>query len=222
MNPHRPETVSELMRRAQSMAGHTVQNLAKQIGKSVPKHLLQNKGWLGQLIEHYLGADSNSKPLPDFNHLKIELKTIPVDHTGKPTESTYICTAPLMDVAGLSWEDSVVYHKLAQVLWVPIQSDKSIPLSARKIGMPLLWQLSGENHDMIRADWEEHMEKIALGRIGEIRAENGNALQIRPKAANSKALRMAIGEEGQIIQTLPRGFYLRAKFTEKLLSDYYL
>ncbi len=37
----------------------------------------------------------------------------------------------------------------------------------------------------------------------------GRVLQIRPKAANNKALTEAIGEFGQPIMTLPRGFYLK-------------
>jgi len=46
-------------------------------------------------------------------------------------------------------------------------------------------------------------------------------LQIRPKAANSKALRWGIGEAGEPIQTLPCGFYLRALFTRQIFEGAY-
>lgn len=54
------------------------------------------------------------------------------------------------------------------------------------------------------------MELVALGQIESITAHHGQVLQLRPKAANGQALTTAIGRQGQLIQTRPRGFYLRA------------
>ncbi|PTI95482.1 DNA mismatch repair protein MutH, partial [Staphylococcus succinus] len=47
-------------------------------------------------------------------------------------------------------------------------------------------------------------------------------LQIRPKAANAKALTEAIGAWGERILTLPRGFYLKKNFTSALLARPFL
>jgi DNA mismatch repair protein MutH len=47
-------------------------------------------------------------------------------------------------------------------------------------------------------------------------------LQLRPKAANNKARTEAIGEKGQPIMTLPRGFYLKKSFTRQLLARHFL
>ncbi|CDK67090.1 DNA mismatch repair endonuclease MutH [Klebsiella pneumoniae IS10] len=47
-------------------------------------------------------------------------------------------------------------------------------------------------------------------------------LQLRPKAANSKALTEAIGARGETILTLPRGFYLKKNFTAALLARHFL
>ncbi len=44
-------------------------------------------------------------------------------------------------------------------------------------------------------------------------------LQVQPKAVSSKCLCWATGAEGEKIQTLPRGFYLRPGFTAQLFSD---
>lgn len=70
----------------------------------------------------------------------------------------------------------------------------------------------------MQQDWEELMELIVLGGIDRIKGAHGKVLQLRPKAANSKALTAAIGADGQPIQTLPRGFYLKASFTASLLA----
>ena len=55
-------------------------------------------------------------------------------------------------------------------------------------------------------DWEELMDLIVLGEVERITARHGEVLQLRPKAANSKALTEAIGARGETILTLPMGF----------------
>ena len=50
---------------------------------------------------------------------------------------------------------------------------------------------------LLQRDWEEQMELIALGRVDEISGHLGDVMQIRPKAANSKALTDAIGPNGK-------------------------
>lgn len=68
---------------------------------------------------------------------------------------------------------------------------------------------------------EELMDLIVLGKVESITARHGEFLQLRPKAANSKALTEAIGEFGQPIMTLPRGFYLKKRFTAALLAHHF-
>lgn len=57
---------------------------------------------------------------------------------------------------------------------------------------------------------------------GAVCARHGEYLQIRPKAANAKALTEAIGARGERILTLPRGFYLKKNFTSALLARHFL
>ena len=74
----------------------------------------------------------------------------------------------------------------------------------------------------LRADWEEFMDLICLGRIDEISAHFGTYLQIRPKAASARSRRWAVGAAGTPVRTLPRGFYLRTRFTAAILESGYL
>lgn len=90
------------------------------------------------------------------------------------------------------------------------------------IGQPLLWRPSAQEAALLRQDWEEIMELISLGQIQTINARLGQVLQLRPKAANSKALTQAIGPNGDIIMTLPRGFYLKIDFTRALLAQHFM
>ncbi|WP_462053017.1 MutH/Sau3AI family endonuclease, partial [Vibrio cholerae] len=103
-----PTTQQELLTRAQQIAGLSFAELADEAGMTVPPDLRKDKGWVGQLLEWHLGATAGSKPQQDFEHLGIELKSIPVSYTGKPLETTFVCVAPLTGVHGLTWEQSHV------------------------------------------------------------------------------------------------------------------
>lgn len=219
--PISPQSEQELLARAYAMAGLPLAQLAADAGIPVPRDLRRDKGWIGQLIEWQLGASAGSKPEQDFPDLGIELKTIPVDPQGKPLETTFVCVAPLIGISGLRWEESNVRNKLSRVLWIPVEGSREIPIGERRVGMPLLWSPSEEEDNLLRQDWEELMDMIVLGEVEQISARHGQVIQLRPKAANSKALTRAIGRNGQPIQTLPRGFYLKIDFTHQLLLRHF-
>ncbi|MGR6860682.1 DNA mismatch repair endonuclease MutH [Aliivibrio salmonicida] len=216
-----PTSTNELLAKAESIAGYTLSELAAQAGIPVPENLKRDKGWVGQLLEWHLGASAGSKPLPDFIDLGIELKTIPISHSGKPLETTFVSVAPLTGVHGLKWEESHVRHKLAHVLWIPVEGEREIPVGDRHVGYPVLWRPSIEEELQLKQDWEELMDLIVLGKVAFITAKHGEVLQLRPKAANSQALTEAYGENGQPIKTLPRGFYLKTHFTHKILTSFF-
>lgn len=216
-----PKDESMLLSRAQSLAGYTLGELAERANLAIPADLKREKGWVGMLLEVYLGATAGSKPEQDFPEIGVELKTIPIDSAGKPLETTFVCVAPLTGNSGVTWQSSHVKHKLARVLWVPVEGERQIPLSVRRIGTPLLWSPSVEEDEQLRQDWEELMDLIVLGKIESITARHGEVLQLRPKAANNKARTEAIGEKGQPIMTLPRGFYLKKAFTRQLLARHF-
>lgn len=216
----KPQTEQALLERAQQIAGLTLGELAAELHHPVPPNLKRDKGWVGTLIEIALGANAGSKAEQDFSHLGIELKTIPINAAGKPLETTFVSLAPLVQNTGITWENSHVKHKLSKVLWIPVEGERRLPLAQRHIGAPILWQPNARQAQQLRQDWEELMEYIVLGQLDKINARLGEVLQLRPKAANSRALTKGIGPHGELIDTLPLGFYLRKNFTEGILQDF--
>lgn len=213
-------TETELLQKAQWLAGFRLGEIAEQLRMVVPRDLRRDKGWVGILIETALGAKAGSKPEQDFAHLGIELKTIPVNEKGLPLETTFVSLAPLTQNHGITWQTSHVRHKLQKVLWVPVEGERKIPLAQRRIGMPILWSPTPHQDQQLQRDWEELMELIVLGRLNEINATLGEVLQLRPKARNSKALANAINQQGEKTQSLPLGFYLRKNFTSEILQNF--
>lgn len=217
-----PQTTAELEARARTLAGLRIGELAGRADVELPRDPRQAKGWVGQLIETCLGATAGSRAEPDFQAIGVELKTVPLNRRGRPRESTYVCTVPLTCNGEQTWETSWVRRKLSRVLWVPVEADPAIALPHRRVGFPLLWSPSAGQAAMLRRDWEELMDMVCLGRLEEITARHGVYLQIRPKAANSRALRSATGSGGEQTLSLPRGFYLRTAFTARILQDAYV
>lgn len=210
-----PQTETELLQQADTLAGQTVAKIAQQLNIVVPRDLRQHKGWLGQCLELALGATAKSKAVPDFETINVELKTIPLNNQHLPKESTFVCTAT--PPFATRWQQSLVWKKLQRVLWLPVEADPTIPLAERRIGQAILWSPSTEQAKQLQEDWQELTELLTLGHYADLTAKHGEYLQCRPKAANSSITRNDFDEYGQQTEIVPRGFYLRTCFTQQVL-----
>ena len=207
----------ELLARCRAIEGLSFLQLATLLDLCIPAHPLQRKGWAGQAIELALGTTAGSKSAPDFCALGIELKTLPINHLGKPAESTFVTTIPLLTIHKQVWQTSSCFAKLKRVLWLPIEGDPKIPFSHRRIGRGILWSPSVQEEEYLRNDWSEFVLLIGTGMLAQIDSSMGDFLQVRPKAANAKSLCYGFDEVGNKVLTLPRGFYLRSSFTMTVL-----
>ena len=82
-----PQSQEQLLAQAQQLAGYSLGELAQLAGIPIPRDLKRDKGWIGILLEIWLGASAGSKPEQDFAALGVELKTIPIDSSGRPLET---------------------------------------------------------------------------------------------------------------------------------------
>ncbi len=216
-----PLDEAELVARAAALAGLRLSELAARWNAPVPPDLRRAKGFVGSLVERALGATAGSRALPDFPELGIELKTLPVDRLGVPVESTFVCTIPLTEIGQVEWAESRVRRKLSNVLWVPVEGERQIAVGERRIGQALLYRLTEEDEAVLRADWEELAGYIGRGHVEAVTGHVGRFLQIRPKAAHSRARRVGFDAEGAPFAALPKGFYLRPSFTRALLERHF-
>ncbi len=204
-----PCDARELLARARALEGLSLATFGH--GKGAPV----GKGRVGLLIERALGATAGSHAGPDFPALGVELKTLPVDQSGRARESTFVCSLSLREAERLDFEASPLLAKLQHVLWVPIVSD---PGGAR-VGRAFSWRPSPEQRAALRADYDDLVGMIAIGKIEALTAHVGRWLQVRPKAAHGRVRTRSFNEDGEPLWTMPRGFYLRASFTTELLRS---
>lgn len=212
------KTEAALLERCQQIEGLTFAQLASHLGWIIPENPLQRKGFAGQMIEHALGTTAGNQSAPDFHELGIELKTIPLNHAGKPSESTFITTISLLTVHQEVWETSHCFAKLKRILWIPVEGDRDIAFPSRRIGSAILWSPNEADTRILKQDWSELTLMIGTGKLSAIDATMGEYLQVRPKGANAKSLSYGFDEEGNTVQTLPRGFYLRSRFTAGIIQ----
>ena len=120
--------------------------------------------------------------------------------------------------AACPWRSSLIRRKLARVLWLPIETADSLDYAARRFGAPLFWSPNAAEDAILRADFDELVGRIGRGDIETVTAHLGEALQVRPKAAHGGVRTAAIEADGSYLWTVPRGFYLRARFTSGVLA----
>jgi DNA mismatch repair protein MutH len=171
---------------------------------------VHGKGKVGELVERALATW-------DFPSLGVELKTIPLDEArAAPRESTFVCAVSLDDADRAEWATSWVRAKLQRVLWVPIEVRED---GTRRIGRACLWSPTPEQDSVLGGDFEEILGRVGVGGIEGITAHLGRWLQLRPKAAHGRVRTVVRAAEGELVSTVPRGFYLRARFTGAILRD---
>ncbi len=214
--PSPPTDEAELVARARALSGLAIDALARHWGVRVDGSPVSTKGKVGELLERALGATGGAAATWDFPAIRVELKTIPLDPRGKPRESTFVCAVSLLEAERAEWETSWVRAKLARVLWVPVRIGTD---GSRRIGDPCLWSPSSEQERVLRDDFDEILGRVGATGIEGLSARVGRWMQLRPKAAHGRVRTRAPGADGGLIETVPRGFYLRARFTGAILRD---
>ncbi len=224
-----PRNLEELVSRARALAGVRVADLAAREAFAVDGDAVRTKGKVGELLERALGATGSGAEM-DFPDLGVEMKTVPLEG-GKPAESTFVCALSLMDTDRAEWATSWVRKKLSRVLWVPVHERERIgevvlwspsreqDEARERIGEAVLWSPTREQEDALKDDFDEIIGRIAIGDIEDLSAHVGRYMQLRPKAATGSVRTAAPGRDGELVSTVPRGFYLRAKFAFAILRD---
>lgn len=218
MIPAPPRSEGELVERARGLAGHDLGAIADALGVVISGDGAHTKGKWGTLLERALGATAASRSEPDFPHLGIELKTVPVRSNGAPIESTYVCVLDVLGAENAVWESSWARQKLSRVLFVPILAEDE-DWQRRRVGYPVLWSPTEAQDAALKGDFDEIMGAFGSGRIEAVTAHWGRYLQVRPKAKNGEKTLRATTTDGETVATVKKGFYLRARLVGGILRD---
>jgi DNA mismatch repair protein MutH len=196
----------EGLARIKRLAGEDLRPLADRYGITVWKNGRKNKGWAGQVIEHYLGLPQNSLQAPDFDTW--ELKVVPLrrlpDGTVRVKESMAVTMLEPAEVVASKFEDSHLYDKLRSMIVVArifenVRETTSILHSAAEFDLdnPAIYKQVKEDYEAIR------------------------------QTIRTKGIQLLTGETGRYIQARTKGrghgstshaFYARAVFVAQILN----
>lgn len=196
----------EAIRRINLLVGKDLRTMADDYKIPVWKGARENKGWAGQVIEHYLGLPQNSRQAPDFGDW--ELKVVPL-RTGangnlRVKESMAITMLEPAEVVANKFEDSHLYDKL-----------RSMVVVSR------IWESKEEIHSILHAAAEFDLDSPEIRKQVVIDYEEIRA-QIRERGIDS-----VTGDLGKLVQARTKGpghgstsraFYARPIFVAHILN----
>jgi DNA mismatch repair protein MutH len=197
---------AEALRQIRLLTGRDLRPLADLYRITVWKDGHKNKGWAGQVIEHYLGLPQNSLQAPDFGTW--ELKVVPLvrasDGRLRVKESMAITMIEPAEVVASQFEDSHLYDKLRSLVVVArifedVADSSSILHSAAEFDLnnPAL-------RKQVSVDYETIRELIRIRGISALTGETGEYIQARTK--------------GRGHGSTSRAFYARAVFVAHILN----
>ncbi len=216
-----PTNIQELFMIADQIAGENIECLID-AQHSQSQHLSyqpKHKGWQGEVIEKALRIDNPSQSGPDFLHLGVEVKSIPIREDGLIFESTYICRVPQVDFGSYQWVESRAWSKMKRILWVPVLRKESSPSLKDRIGYPFLWCPTPEQESILREDWESHINALYHGVRDALSATRGTWLQVRPKGRKASDQVEIVLANGNAQSVQSAGFYLRPSLTKTLVTQ---
>lgn len=185
--------------------------------------IIRAKGKSGQILELAIGLKNTSYTL-DFEDG--ELKTNKCASTGKPLETMFITQInSIMDelLSGLKFEDSKLYKKISNLLYVPISKEGNpkdwFILDVIHINLhedkhkELLEQLE-KDYYLICSQLKKHIE---TSKDGFIHTSNGKYIQIRSK--DSKPYRPIYSDlYEREVSNKNHAFYFKKDFMNYLLD----
>jgi len=196
--------------RIRLLTGKDLRPLADQYCITVWKAGHKNKGWAGQVIEHYLGLPQNSLQAPDFGTW--ELKVVPLRHTPdgslRVKESMAITMLEPAEVMANKFTDSHLYDKLRSVVVVArifenVMDKSSVLHSAAEFDLD-----TPAIHNQVEKDYEAIRGIIRAQGVSSLTGDAGRYVQARTK--------------GRGHGSTSRAFYARPIFVAHILNLYKL
>jgi DNA mismatch repair protein MutH len=170
--PYDKASIASILEFAQKLTGKSLAEMSW-----LPENVVntRNRGNLGKLVEDfYFGINPGNGPAPDFPDAKLELKVTgvtrnPGDKAFRAKERLVLKQIHYSSLAGEDWETSSLVHKCRQMLLMFYTYDsKKLVTKFRFELEPLVYDLFGEDLEVIRRDWETIRQMVVDGKAHEL------------------------------------------------------
>jgi len=163
--------IDEILDYGKKMEGRTVKELLIEKGISIDINN-SNKGRVGQKIENIFGIRNNSKKLPDFEDLGVELKTMSItkQKNGKyKVNRLTLTTIDLMTPLPKDYKESCIYDKSKEIILTLCEKNSKNILDSKILSVDKM-DISKEDMDIILDDYiriEEAKKNGIAHKVGE-------------------------------------------------------
>lgn len=181
-----------------------------------------SKGRLGNLIEeNYFGYDINSRQLPDFEEVGVELKVTPYKVSSKgekvAKERLVITMINYMDIIDETFVNSHLWLKLRLMLIIYYLYEKGKNRLDYRIDYVSLFRPPEEDLRIIKDDYEKIVAKIRSGHAHELSEADTLYLSACTKSNNSNT---RVSQPNSDIPAKPRAFALKSSYMTYALNNY--
>ena len=170
-----------------------------------------NKGWKGNVVEHILNINQNSKKGSDYEGL--EIKTVPIVKNGnyiQVKETTCLSVIDMKSLITQTFEDSDLLKKIQKTLFVTIDvSDIKNPHIDSTIYVD--FSLHNEIYNSMKSDYNNIVEHI----LDNISSDNSMDKHFTGKLGTVIQPRPKTGKKGGYVWA----FYMKKHILEKFLNN---
>ena len=213
-------TFSQLSERAHSIEGVPLKDLADYLEYPL-RDPSKSKGYVGNLMQFAFGLRPNSKPLPDLERFRIEIKTIPVDPDLNALENTRLTKInPSELVLEDEWSRSHAFRKVTTILFVPVVKH---PRAAARVGgwysrSPFVWMPSLDELAILEEDWKTVRDVYRKGSVTKS-AIPGTYMFANTQSRDSSVRERYKLPTGDEMEVQPKAFYLLKPLTTRVLHE---
>lgn len=208
-----------LLKHAKSLKGKKIHDLL------AGKDFDSGKGAIGNIIEREgFGIANNNDARPDFAHLGIELKALPlkVDAKGglRVKERTKVCSINYKELIKERWDASHAKSKLIKILFVFYRYDSKSPNHSQILDFHL-FHLGNADEPLISSDWHRTQQRVQDGKAHEL-SESENVVLAASRSGAGKLSEDKWPEQpNQIYQARARqrAFSLKPSFTRAIWQE---
>ncbi|NEP59036.1 MAG: hypothetical protein F6K31_18775 [Symploca sp. SIO2G7] len=195
----------EAKRRISELIGQDLRQLADELEVTVFKNGKINKGWVGHVIERYLGLPLNSSRAPNFGSWELKVVSLKYLKSGRLTvkETMAITMIDAYNVLKTEFEDSHLFNKMRKILiparvWESKDEKRSILHTVTYFDLD-----QPEVYDQVKADYELVRQTIRAQGFSTLTGKMGIYIQPRTKGSGHGSI--------------SRAFYARTSFLKKII-----
>ncbi len=198
---------ADAIKRITQLVGVDLRPMAEELEITVWKGDKKNKGWVGHVIERYLGLPINSSQSPNFGSW--ELKVVSLKRNAKRQlvvkETMAITMIDPYNVARTPFEESHLRAKMRKAVIVARVFESQSETSSLLHSVTDFDLGDSEIYEQVKADYELVRDTINTTGFSALKGKMGVLVQPRTKGAGHGST--------------SRAFYARTKFVAEIIKD---